>query len=173
MTLGRLIEMLSAERADKVVYFGFTQPHSYRGVYEHLAFVPARSVAVTVGSLLEIARSALGQTFNGWKGGSFVMGADTEVYLASIGMTGQPFTEYLMEYILKESEFPATPPMVVGENAAEVAIRNSERKACVEFLLGLAEEYGLQTIAGSGIRLAAAALQLDGLISESEKQAKS
>jgi hypothetical protein len=85
MTLGELIAALEAADPTKVVPHGFTNPHSYRGYYDQLAFEPARNV--TVEAMLDDARSALGTTYQGWKGGEFEMDEHTDCWLASEGST--------------------------------------------------------------------------------------
>lgn len=71
MRLGELISLLERMPQDMVVASGFGSPHSYRGFYEQLAFEPEKNV--TVASMLAHAKSALGRTFQGYKGGDFVM----------------------------------------------------------------------------------------------------
>ncbi|PPS86431.1 hypothetical protein [Streptomyces sp. MH60] len=83
MTLGELIAVLEAEDPAKEVARGFTHPHSYRGYYRDLAFEPAGRT--TVGEMLADAYAALGETFEGWKGGDFTMGRDTDVWLSYEG----------------------------------------------------------------------------------------
>lgn len=59
---------------------------SYRGYYEQLALTPDGPVygsePRTVGSLLTECREAIGKTFQGYKGGDFVMGKMTPVWAA-------------------------------------------------------------------------------------------
>lgn len=57
---------------------GFANPHSYRGYYDQLAFEPA--YGVTIGSMLDAAKSAVGAIYYGYKGGSYRMGKWTDVY---------------------------------------------------------------------------------------------
>lgn len=83
MTLLQLIEKLEALPAEAVFKQGFGRAHSYRGYYYELAFSPADNV--TVGAMLEAARSANGATYEGWKGGGFTMGLSSEVHLAADG----------------------------------------------------------------------------------------
>jgi hypothetical protein len=83
MTLGELITALEAADPNQVVSHGFHNPHSYRGDYYDLAFEPAQNV--TVASMLEAARTALGTTYQGWKGGDFTMDADTWCWLSEQG----------------------------------------------------------------------------------------
>lgn len=88
LTLGGLIEEL--EKADPALPIKFDtgahpgQADSYRGYYSDLAFAPS-STPLTAGELLKRCRSALGATFQGYKGGDFIMGADTPLWSASYG----------------------------------------------------------------------------------------
>lgn len=89
LTLGSLIEALEAAPADAVVCFSDQpeaspcEPHSYRGYYADLAFEhgPIRKVA----EVLAEARGALGESFEGYKGGDFTMGEDTPLWRSSYG----------------------------------------------------------------------------------------
>lgn len=83
MTLDELIAALEAEDPDKVLPLGFTNPHSWRGVYSELAFEPTADV--TVGRMLADAQSALGATYEGWKGGDYTMDGLTDCWLAEEG----------------------------------------------------------------------------------------
>ena len=86
MTLGELINELKKMDVNKTVPVGFGSPHSYRGYYEDLAFEPAENV--TIGSMLTHAESALGKTFQGYKGGDYVMEDYTTVWIANYGESG-------------------------------------------------------------------------------------
>jgi hypothetical protein len=100
MTLGELIEALEKADPDLVVPEGFASPHSYRGYYEDLAFEPAADV--TVGAMLEAARSALGTAFEGYKGGWFVMEDYTDCWLAVYGSGGgEGIGPVLVRYMLR------------------------------------------------------------------------
>lgn len=87
-SLGELIAALKAEDPDKMVPLGFGNPHSYRGYYEQLAFEPQRDR--TVGDMLADAQSALGATYQGWKGGDFTMTESTDVWLS---LRGEAYAE--------------------------------------------------------------------------------
>ena len=80
MTLRDLIERLEKEK-DHPVRYGFEGWHSWRGSYELLAFKPVENT--TVGRMLVSAKSALGGTLFGYKGGEFVVDEDREVYLTN------------------------------------------------------------------------------------------
>lgn len=83
MNLGSIITALEAADPQQPVPHGFANPHSYRGDYMDLAFEPTPDT--TVSAMLTAARSALGATFQGWKGGDFLMDADTWCWLSPQG----------------------------------------------------------------------------------------
>ena len=86
LSLGELIGLLKsieAEHPGHIAPYGFRNPHSYRGYYEQLAFEPATNVPVA--QMLADATSALGATFEGWKGGDYTMKKYTECWLAREG----------------------------------------------------------------------------------------
>jgi hypothetical protein len=72
-----LIELLEKFPSDLLVAQGFGNPHSWRGVYSELAFEPVDDT--TVGDMLSEARSAIGETYYGHKGGEFTMTLETQV----------------------------------------------------------------------------------------------
>ena len=98
MTLEELITALEAHDPAKVVSRGFAKPHSYRGDYCDLAFEPAANV--TVGSMLADARSALGATFQGYKGGDYTMDEYTDCWLAEYGCCGETIGLLLLKFML-------------------------------------------------------------------------
>ena len=100
VTLGGLITMLqSLEPSAKVWLDDGSAPGqlmSYRGYYADLAFsrtyadlaFSRTSEAITVDQMLTTCQAALGQSFEGYKGGDYVMGEDTPLWMANWGMTG-------------------------------------------------------------------------------------
>ena len=104
MTLGDLIKYLKAQPPNKVLPIGFTSPHSYRGYYECLAFEPVENVLV--GNMLEDAITALGATFQGYKGGDYTMKEHTECYLANYGDCGEELGYTLLLLMLNATEIP-------------------------------------------------------------------
>ncbi|WP_234102481.1 hypothetical protein, partial [Streptomyces venezuelae] len=99
MTLDELITTLDAADPTLVLPHGFTNPHSYRGYYEELAFEPATNVSVA--DMLADARSALGTTFTGWKGGEFTMRGYTDCWLAQEGSAGgETLGPLLLQFML-------------------------------------------------------------------------
>jgi hypothetical protein len=83
VTLGELIETLAAEDPARVLPLGFNSPHSYRGYYTDVAFETTSNISV--GDMLAAARSALGATYQGYKGGDFTMNEYTDVWLSEHG----------------------------------------------------------------------------------------
>lgn len=92
-----IIEELEKWDRDLMVRPGFGAPHSDRGDYSELAFDPTEQA--TVGEMLDHARSALGRTFEGWKGGEYIMNEWTPCHIGAYGTCGEsigPLTVRLM-----------------------------------------------------------------------------
>lgn len=92
LTLGELIAALKPLDKDKAVRFDFVhfKPHgihSYRGYYEQIALGYGHD-HITVAQLLELCSGALGKTFEGYKGGEFVMHSGTPVWVANHNESG-------------------------------------------------------------------------------------
>jgi hypothetical protein len=100
MRLKELIEELEKHHPAKHVPLGFGRPHSYRGYYEQLAFSPVENT--TVGDMLNAAKTAMGKTFTGYKGGEYEMGEWTECNLAEYGSCGETIGPVLLRYMLGE-----------------------------------------------------------------------
>lgn len=88
LSLGKLIAALEAAPADAVVELDCggspSNPHSYRGYYEDLAFETDPD-PITVAQFLSLCRSVHGQTLQGWKGGDYLMGDDAVLWIAVKG----------------------------------------------------------------------------------------
>lgn len=105
MTLGELITALEAEDPTRVLPHGFDNPHSYRGYYDQVAFEPASNISI--GDMLDAARSALGTTYEGWKGGDFTMDRYTDCWLSMVGSaSGETLGPTLLRLMLAA---PAAP----------------------------------------------------------------
>jgi len=87
MTLGGLISVLEAMPSDAIVP-NLSGAHSYRGYYEDIAFRHKEGTRPAA-DLLADCRAAMGQVFEGYKGGDFVMGALTPVWVADYGCCGK------------------------------------------------------------------------------------
>ena len=86
MTLGGMIETLEAMPEEEEIE-GINAPHSYRGYYDDLAFECTGNKAKAA-DVLAMCREAMGQVFEGYKGGDYVMGALTPLWIASYGCCG-------------------------------------------------------------------------------------
>ena len=87
MTLGKLIAALEAMPEGTQVA-NLDDEHSYRGYYSDLAFKPLEGTR-PASELLADCKAAMGQVYEGYKGGDFVMGALTPVWVAFYGSCGQ------------------------------------------------------------------------------------
>jgi hypothetical protein len=85
MTLGKLIERL--ETLPPETMLDLASPHSYRGYYSDLAFEIGDKIAAA--DALKMCRAAMGEVFQGYKGGDYQMGRNTPVWRASYGCCGQ------------------------------------------------------------------------------------
>lgn len=90
MRLGGLIDTLAALPQDAPIqwdhggHVGYLR--SYRGYYEQLA-LGSDDKARMVADVFADARAADGETFDGYKGGSYAMSRDTPVWAAEWGDT--------------------------------------------------------------------------------------
>lgn len=99
-SLGGLIEFLKANPG-RTLRVGFSNPHSYRGYYDQLAFSPTDWQSTD--EALKIVEPCLGQTFQGYKGGDFVMRDYTEVWFATYGDSGgQMIGPMLLQLLLED-----------------------------------------------------------------------
>ena len=86
VTLGEMISLLG--QADPDAKIGLTDPHSYRGYYADLALEPTLEL-ISVKQLIAQLNLVLDKTLEGYKGGDFLMSADTPVWVAHYGCTGR------------------------------------------------------------------------------------
>lgn len=109
LTLGELIlklePIVEAQKKKKKddqanIYFDFadtfpTHLHSWRGSYAELAIgfgggtYSSDDKAMTVIDFYKILKEAIGKTYIGWKGGDFVMGKNTPLWVSDDGMGSQ------------------------------------------------------------------------------------
>lgn len=96
LTLGGLLEALGTAPDAMTVEFDTggspCRPHSYRGYYSDLA-LEKTSDTVTVASLRREADGALGNTFEGYKGGDFTMSERTPLWNAYYGSCGSAIVD--------------------------------------------------------------------------------
>lgn len=89
-TLGALIDALYKLPAGKLVRFDFCDigtatVHSYRGYYDHLAIGWKEDSWHDVRELYDSLKAAVGQTYQGYKGGIYKMDRDTPVWVSNYG----------------------------------------------------------------------------------------
>lgn len=90
MTLGQIIREVEKAKPDAVVNFAFARlsPNgiaSSRGTYSQLAIGYAVDRTVIAADMLTMLRGANGSTFDGYKGGEYVMDLDTPVWVDNWG----------------------------------------------------------------------------------------
>ena len=88
LTLGAFIALLESLSPDATVV-GLGELMSYRGYYCDLAFEPTADER-TVADLLAECRTAMGRTFEGYRGGDYQMGETTPLWVCSYGVSGGP-----------------------------------------------------------------------------------
>jgi hypothetical protein len=91
-----LITFLETQDPESTVKDGFGEPHSDRGSYDELAFDPKPEAKIE--DMLRYAKGAVGETFEGWKGGDYTMDLDTPVYIGEYGTGGDPITPTHFKY---------------------------------------------------------------------------
>ena len=88
LTLGQLIKLFEQVHGDAIVEFDSgghpRNAHSYRGYYSDLAFVKSAK-QITVKEFESACQKALNKTFEGWKGGDYVMDEKTPLWVSGIG----------------------------------------------------------------------------------------
>lgn len=88
------LKLEGVEKQDADVVFDFEYAHptnleSWRGSYAELAFgFEFEGDRPTVKKVLENLRGCIGKTYTGYKGGDFVMGKATPVWVANYGNSG-------------------------------------------------------------------------------------
>ena len=87
MTLCKLITALEA-MPDGAEVANLNSARSYRGYYSDLAFEQGEGTRPAADLLAE-CKAAMGQVFFGYKGGDFVMGALTPLWISSYGRCGK------------------------------------------------------------------------------------
>lgn len=91
LTLGQLIKILESLPEHFPIKFNDdtypSNPHSYRGYYSDLAFEPD-SKEIIAKDFLKLCQESLGEIFTGYKGGDFIMNADTPLWKADEGCCG-------------------------------------------------------------------------------------
>lgn len=114
MVLGDIIRICDEEvcPTDRVVLAGAVGDRyypvgfcSYRGNYSHLCLIPQDAgeavphpkVLRSAAELRQAALDAVGTEFEGWKGGDFLMGMDTPVWVAQEGDCGPALVSWIYD----------------------------------------------------------------------------
>lgn len=90
MTLGQLVEELEQLAPDTPIMLSDGNGESpgramsYRGYYSDLSFEPSEK-PITAKAFATEARRALGNSFEGYKGGEYIMGTDTPLWISEYG----------------------------------------------------------------------------------------
>lgn len=80
--IAELKDMIAAD-GDKVWRIGLGEAHSWRGDYSQLAFEPVFDT--TTQRMLDEAIECIGKEFTGYKGGDYVMRAETPCWIDNYG----------------------------------------------------------------------------------------
>lgn len=83
LTLGRIIDLLAAMPPETRIR-GLGDLESYRGYYSDLAFDP-HCPERRASDILDECRRAMGRVFQGYKGGDFLMGENTPLWVSPWG----------------------------------------------------------------------------------------
>lgn len=113
MWLGDLIDELKKHDPKLRVRHGFSNPHSYRGYYDRLAFEPTANISVE--QMLAEAERAVGETYEGYKGGDFKMDRLTDVYVANWGECGEELSKSFIEQMFHSCALAGLNPEGVKE----------------------------------------------------------
>ena len=164
LTLGEFIALLELQGNPDREILGFGKLISYRGYYCDLAFDPddvfigdslKSGKLPTVADLLAACRAAMGKVFEGYKGGDFMMGEATPLWVSpygdstgeklvgldSTGMVLMPNTEkerYDDEPVTKD---PRTPEAIALERVANLAARLTRELVDEKQTLARVQEY--------------------------------
>jgi hypothetical protein len=102
--LGELLDGL--RQADPEGWVYLTSPHSYRGYYSDLALEPT-TTPIRVWELINQLSDVIDTELTGYKGGEFLMSADTPVWVSHYGTTGSAlvgFNPTTLTFMTKETD---------------------------------------------------------------------
>lgn len=100
LSLGELVGVLETQPRDRVVRRGLTNPHSYRVYSFDIAFELGGPISIL--GMLAVVRSAIGETFEAWKGGDYIMSTESGVHVAKRGEPGDDLGPLLLEFLLSD-----------------------------------------------------------------------
>jgi len=96
MTLGELINRLHEFNMEDEIC-NLSNPHSYRGYYEHLAFEYNPLSYIKVKYIIEMCEGCIGKVFEGYKGGEYEMNRNTPVWIAKYGYSGEKIIDVTLD----------------------------------------------------------------------------
>jgi hypothetical protein len=102
LTLGELIDALEA-MPDGAVVANLCDPDSYRGYYSDLYFEHQEGTRPAA-DLLADCREAMGQAFEGYRGGTYYMNAATPLWIATYGCCGDKLMAVLPGGVIETRE---------------------------------------------------------------------
>jgi hypothetical protein len=108
VNLGDIIDAFAKLDPTAVLPIGLHEPHSYRGYYHELAFEACTDA--TVSDILDELNSAVGETFEGYKGGDYRMDRYSQVWIAPYGSSGGDCIGPMLLHFLV-SQTPITAPV--------------------------------------------------------------
>lgn len=95
--LGDFLDIL--RMADPEELIPLANPHSYRGYYSDLALEPVDDEPIKIWQLINQLSDVIDTELTGWKGGEFLMSADTPIWVAPEGTTGAALVGFNPETI--------------------------------------------------------------------------
>jgi hypothetical protein len=103
MQLQDLIKKLKKLPKNAMFKYGFSKPHSYRGIYSELALVKDDNVSVE--SMLETLMEAKDSVYEGYKGGQYTMNKHVDCYIVDDydGYPGTLIDDYLFDIWIDNS----------------------------------------------------------------------
>ena len=84
ITCGKLLEILY-ELDEKRLVKGFSEPHSYRGIYRDISFEPSDETRTVKELISLIENNVIDRNFIGYRGGTYKMSHDTSIWIAYEG----------------------------------------------------------------------------------------
>lgn len=104
--IDKIVEQGILHDGSTLVKFDFTEKvpysvHSYRGHYEDLAIdytIEDGSPTNTIDNIIEMLEYAIGETYEGWKGGDFKMDENSDVWVSHEGRCGERYI-YRVEWL--------------------------------------------------------------------------
>lgn len=101
LTLGAVIEYLRTQDQTKIVPMGLGEVSAFRWCCEIVAFSPVKNIKVS--EMLTNAEAAVGEVFEGYKGGLHRMSLTSPCHLAGYACDGEPITLGLLDDLCQQN----------------------------------------------------------------------